>query len=65
LSQHDLEQPQNTLKLRLRLASAKVERFGEGALEPDSKGYLRAKRLMANWIAARVTNAARVSARFW
>ena len=35
------------------------------AKEPDSKGYLRAKRLMANWIAARVTNAARVSARFW
>jgi hypothetical protein len=33
-------------------------------LEPDSKAYLRAKRLMANWIAARVTKAARVSARF-
>ena len=32
-------------------------------LEP-TQAYMRAKRLMANWIAARVTNAARVSARF-
>jgi hypothetical protein len=33
-------------------------------LEPDSKGYLRARRLIAIWIAARVTKAVRVSARF-
>ena len=33
-------------------------------LEPDSKAYMRARRLIVNWIAARVTKAARVSARF-
>jgi hypothetical protein len=33
-------------------------------LEPDSKGYLLARRLIPSWIAARVTKVARVSARF-
>ena len=33
-------------------------------LEPDSKAYARAMRLIPNWIAAKVTKAARVSARF-
>src|ERR1700683_4702207 len=33
-------------------------------LEPDSKAYARARRLRANWMAARVTKAVRVSARF-
>ena len=33
-------------------------------LEPDSKAYARARRLIPNWIAAKVTKAARVSARF-
>ena len=33
-------------------------------LEPDSKAYALASRLRPNWIAARVTKAARVSARF-
>jgi hypothetical protein len=33
-------------------------------LEPDSKGYVLAVRLIARWMAARVTKAARVSARF-
>src|SRR6202042_46173 len=32
--------------------------------EPDSKGYVLAVRLIARWMAARVTKAARVSARF-
>ena len=33
-------------------------------LEPDSKAYLLARRLIPSWIAARVTKVARVSARF-
>jgi RNA polymerase sigma-70 factor (ECF subfamily) len=33
-------------------------------LEPESKAYARARRLRANWMAARVTKAVRVSARF-
>jgi hypothetical protein len=33
-------------------------------LEPDSKAYARARRLMASWMAAKVMKAARVSARF-
>jgi Domain of unknown function (DUF4411) len=33
-------------------------------LEPDSKAYARARRLMANWMAAKVMKAASVSARF-
>lgn len=36
----------------------------EETLEPDSKAYFRASRLMPSWIAARVTNAWSVSARF-
>ena len=33
-------------------------------LQPDAKAYGRARRLMANWMAAKVMKAARVSARF-
>jgi hypothetical protein len=33
-------------------------------LEPDAKAYARARRLMANWMAAKVMKAASVSARF-
>jgi hypothetical protein len=39
-------------------------RRGETELEPDSKVYARASRLMAIWMQARVMKAARVSARF-
>ncbi len=34
------------------------------ALEPDSKAYLRASRLMPNWMVARVTKERTVAARF-
>ena len=35
----------------------------QGVLEPDSKAYLRASRLMANWMVARVTKERTVAAR--
>jgi hypothetical protein len=48
-------------RLRLRGPSGAKDEF---LLEPDSKAYLRARRLIANWIAARVTKAVRLWARF-
>ena len=57
--------------LRSRIALGAVSACGPfrsaaiyPSLEPDSKAYVLASRLIASWIAARVTKAARVSARF-
>jgi hypothetical protein len=41
-----------------------VLNLAERRSEPDSKAYARARRLIPNWIAAKVMKAARVSARF-
>src|SRR6202044_1988779 len=51
----------------LRRTESEIRPVGNPAqtcLEPDSKGYVLAVRLIARWMAARVTKAARVSARF-